>query len=924
MSFFSRWLKPKKQEVSQKERTVDLKSSSEGELLKLASSSENAGLREDAIKTLPYGKALLDLALGEHPVKVKQLARQQVGQYLEAEPSRIQQLRQEQSLTQSDLIDVASFSSAAIEQVISGINEEEVLVKVSLQGVSTSVRQAAARRIRVRDNLEILHSKSKGKDKSVFKIVKEKLDVFKEADAKQEALREKAVALCVSIENLKRIAPGDGFAQRLEQLESQWQALSEDAKLAVTERFQSAADACNQNLKQVQEEEQREKEQQAQKEHVKRSVSAACDQVRTVVIALYESSDADLEQSEATIKGLDEQVNAIKSFAKQDDFKAYFSIAESAKQLILELRQSGSLASLLAALKEAEPDQGRGISRKINSLLRYKKVLSGKLPTLLEEAVAAVDSWNAASKQKVEEEKKHIKDLNGLLRKANWAVEEGRVRQARGIFKELQEKREALPELPQGMVTRFEDLQEAISKLGDWHEFAVLPKKEALVEEMEALANSTLHPKELAEKIKTMQAEWKTLSKGGENKDSDLWERLQKAADIAFEPCRAYFDEQDKQREENAEKRQGLIVQMEDYYKAYPWENLVWKDVEQTMTVARDTWKAYWPVPRDKVKPLQKTFDQVMDNIYGKLKDARSANQEAKKKIIERAEQLNEAEDVPSAIEDAKKLQAEWKALGGVGGRGRAEDQKLWKAFRAACDLVFEKREQEYQARQSERDQELTKANAVIEKLDAVLSKSGDEFSAAKKNLDAIKQEFHAIGDLPKAEHAKVRDAFNKKLTAISDKTQQERSLAIKKSWESVYEIAGLLRDYEEAVLKGEGQSESQDAANAAMEENQNWPKGSQDILQARLKSIQGLKVDPAKSEETLRLICIRQEILRGEESPEQDKTLRMSYQVEQLQQGFGQQKDANTTPESLALEWLAVPGAPEHAYRELFERFSR
>jgi len=83
----------------------------------------------------------------------------------------------------------------------------------------------------------------------------------------------------------------------------------------------------------------------------------------------------------------------------------------------------------------------------------------------------------------------------------------------------------------------------------------VLPKKEALVEEMEALANSTLHPKELAEKIKTMQAEWKTLSKGGENKDSDLWERLQKAADIAFEPCRAYFDEQDKQREENAEKR---------------------------------------------------------------------------------------------------------------------------------------------------------------------------------------------------------------------------------------------------------------------------------------------------------------------------------------------------------------------------------
>ncbi|MFX9061669.1 hypothetical protein ABTN34_17815, partial [Acinetobacter baumannii] len=88
------------------------------------------------------------------------------------------------------------------------------------------------------------------------------------------------------------------------------------------------------------------------------------------------------------------------------------------------------------------------------------------------------------------------------------------------------------------------------NELKDWKNFTVAPKRVELMEEMESLVGSSLEPQALANRIRSLQEEWRTLSRGaGENLEAD-WQRFQAAAHQAYEPCRVYFEEQSRGREE--------------------------------------------------------------------------------------------------------------------------------------------------------------------------------------------------------------------------------------------------------------------------------------------------------------------------------------------------------------------------------------
>ena len=88
------------------------------------------------------------------------------------------------------------------------------------------------------------------------------------------------------------------------------------------------------------------------------------------------------------------------------------------------------------------------------------------------------------------------------------------------------------------------------------------PKRVELMEEMESLVGATLEPVALADRIKSLQEEWRTLSKGaGENVEAD-WQRFQEAAQKAYQPCREYFEAQSLVRQENLQRRAALLQRL--------------------------------------------------------------------------------------------------------------------------------------------------------------------------------------------------------------------------------------------------------------------------------------------------------------------------------------------------------------------------
>lgn len=935
MSLITRIIKPKPTGETLEERVASLPDLDEAELIAVATTSSEVKLQESAIHLLAYGQPLLDLALGDHSAKVNQAARQRIGELLENNKDLIGTLVKE-PISQTDLINLTVHSPTVNEKLFADITDENVLVDIAVNGKTSPVRQKAAEKISTRENLETVLSTAKEKDKSVVKIVKSKLEVFKAADAEFAKNQAYAAELCERAEQLLNREADEQFQRRLERIETSWQALNEEEKRESSDHYQTVIAACQNKLQArlaaeaaLLEQTQEQQQQQAQARQTLLSLTADLSQLAS---KLYELELIDAERENFFENTLLENNTAAENIKKQGlnvdaEYKAYIRSVESVTQLWQQLQTHGPLAQLVNSLKTEEvgrdPEHGETIKKAINNLLRYKSLVRDEVPDVVAEASAAIADWAKARDEKREKDKKRLKKINELIAKANRAISAGHVRQARGITRELNEKREKHGDLPQNVVTRLEELDQAMAKLGDWHEFAVLPKKQALVEKMEALVDSTMHPNDLAELIKSMQQEWKVLCKGGENPDQELWERLQTAADKAFEPCRKYFDELAAEREQNLAKRGELIEQVSLYLDAYDWDNAVWKDVEHTIRAAREAWQNCWPVPKKKMHSMQKQFDSILEKIHGKVKEAKQTSSEAKRKLVERAEQLAQQEDVTSAINEAKRLQAQWKTLDGTVGANRKEDQKLWKLFRGHCDAIFQKRDAEFAEVNAKRSEELAKAKALLQKLDDILKKTGAEFNEAKKAVKEIKAEYHTVGELPKSEQNKVRESFNKKLEQIDDKGRQERKTAIKASWNALFEVADSVRAYELAVLSGSAADEALADAKDLIEATQNWPTGGQAVIQQRLENASSLS--PAKiadSENALRILCIRAEIANNQESPAEDKALRMQYQVQQLQQAFGQKKAADT-PETLALEWIAVPGVADPLYSELLKRFN-
>jgi len=102
------------------------------------------------------------------------------------------------------------------------------------------------------------------------------------------------------------------------------------------------------------------------------------------------------------------------------------------------------------------------------------------------------------------------------------------------------------------------------------------------------------------------------------------------------------------------------------------------------------------------------------------------------------------------------------------------------------------------------------------------------------------------------------------------------------------------------------------------------WPKNGYQALEKKMA--RGSALDRSDDhQKALQLLCIRTEILVDQETPPEDKALRMQYQVSRLQQGFGQNSSPNgVSIQDLVIEWIAAGAVANDIYEPLLERFNR
>lgn len=711
-------------------------------------------------------------------------------------------------------------------QVAIQARDLQAVARLVVAGTSTKVRQAAAEAIEDLDVLrQLIRDVRGGNDKNVYKVLTSKRDALLEQARKLEHLHAEINGASGALERHSQRSYDALFSQRLDQFESRWTAVAEQADPELRGRVQQWIDRSRETIA----------------EHLRQMAAQAA----------REQAAADAAAEAKRLR--DEQAQA--------------SAAAAAAQARLAEEQNRALADQQQAEQQA------------------------------------------------------ARQIGELIRKARAALSDGSTSRAAGLRRTIEEKLAGAPPLPPNLTGQLQSLDQQLDALKDWKSFSVTPKRAELIEEMELLVEATLDPLALADRIKSLQDEWRTLSKGvGEGFEAD-WQRFQQAAQRAYLPCKEYFAAQALVREENLRRRDALLAKLTAFEADYDWEHADWRAVIKTLRETKDEWRGCVPVERQAGKQQQEAFAALTASLQGRLDAEYARNVKQKESLIERTRQLLASEDSRKAIDAAKQLQQQWQTVGPV---PREVDQRLWGEFRQHCDAVFQKRQQEFDAYTAGLENNKTQALALCERLDQIAVLEGAELLAQAGAMAELRSAFEALGEFPRAATRELHNRFDRGLDRCEKAFARQRARDIERGWDDLFVAANHVRAYRLAAAHGldtEPLDVLKNNAETCIGSIQRWPKGGLDAVKKALASERS--ADLAANEVALRMLCIRAEILTDVPTPAEDQPLRRQYQLQRLAQSMGQRLKADETQlDTLAIEWVGVGPVEDAAYEPLVQRF--
>ena len=922
-------MKPKTLE----QRLAELPTLSMEALTLIIEGDDPESLRIAAATHLVDSPVLTALAVANDSLKLQQAAKIRIASLIDDGSIVLDEFsrRDMDSLVQLSIVGFCEKPDILI-QVLSTHTDEAFLYQIAIEGVPARLRELAAAKIEDANQLKQLLKDTRGKDKLVYKIVKDKCDQLRDQGKQAEQIQSDIGDLCERLEAHSKRPFDKQFVGRATRMIAAWADLESASSEPLKSQSQLAIALCQQTIETHELELATVAATKATNEAAEASINGVVDQLHRLLSQLY-ASDGNAEEVAGIVLAHQHQVeqwNQAKAIvAVNNSAMKTFTLANEGMKLQMQLfNEQGSLQTQLTLLAsipaDAETDEKAQVAFKsLKARLQTANILpSNIVPTLVLDArkILAKNDQYWADKKKVDiDRERHI---NALISQANQALQKGLSRDAAGIRRTLERKLGALEKLPTAITAKVEQLDEALSKLLDWKNFAVEPKQQELIDQMQVLTESQDNPEALASKIRRLQDQWKSLSK--DSQDQQLWEVFHKLAEQAYQPCKVYYDQKSEIRRSNIEKRRTLVLQLNDYVTAQPWEgngaeSIDWKLAEKLIGTAIREWQSYAPTDRDANKPVQKKFDRLLDSLRSKLSAHQQQNAERKQQLIAQVDALLENSDKRAATEKVKQLQAQWQKVGVV---PRKQEQKLWRLFRASCDAVFAQRHQQSVEFKAELNTHKGVAEELIKEVLTLGALSGKALLDGRTRVTECKREFSAVGNLPKAAVASISQRFQSAVTAFDTAITNQIAQAKLQLWDNLFTASAMI---------GLAQTTSDESASDAlltkaqdfMASVEQWPKNGYQALEKKMA--RGSALDRTEDyQKALQLLCIRAEILADQETPPEDKALRMQYQVSRLQQGFGQNSSPNgVSIQDLVIEWIAAGAVANDIYEPLLERFN-
>lgn len=295
-----------------------------------------------------------------------------------------------------------------------------------------------------------------------------------------------------------------------------------------------------------------------------------------------------------------------------------------------------------------------------------------------------------------------------------------------------------------------------------------LDKKLKLIEQAEELTKDSDVNRAFKE-LQMLHKIWKEeIGPVSKEYREEIWEKFSTATRKIHDARQDYFKNIDKVFEENLEKKQEVISQIEAIANKPSNSHGGWQKQMKEVNTLRESFFEIGKVPKKDNEPTWKAFKKATrefnhnkNGFYKDQKKEQYDNLQKKLDLIQLAEENKDNEDVQATIDLMKRIQADWKKVGHV---PRKDSDKIWKRFKKACNHFFDRLHAEKNEILEEEKVNLEKKTALLEKTKNVkLEGTPDE------NLKAIKAIIKEWKDTGRVPHSKksIEQDFNKVLDGL-------------------------------------------------------------------------------------------------------------------------------------------------------------
>ena len=947
--FKPKWQSAKPQVRIQAIELLDAKASEDARIIELLARQDiDPSVRAAAVKRLPEQNKLLDLVTKEKEPQVRQAAIEQFSSLWSSHEQHPSDPALQKMLSQLDKDALTAILQHTQDLTIGAaaidiINDESVLETLVNQLPLAQLRQAAAQKLETESVLERVVKLSKGKDKGVWRICKDRLNALREAQQQEASIEQQIGDLCHNLETMARSSYDNLYVAKVEHLQKQWQRLQHHADNEAIQRFNRAFALCKGTMDDINNEQNRLVEETKQRRDAMQERIAACEHLED---ALKDVSQVGAKIDASDVPALHGLLNTQKNRwdeasslvpAAPDERKRFtrvYSLLERSLEAIRELnnREPAIVRAAGDILKLEDPTT--------NSLQTQRKKLQqafGDLkwpdelpwPECLKQYQLAKEHLERLGSKAKAMEEEAIANIKGLMEELANEINLGHLKPSIRLLKEIQPLIKHLPQKAASSYQRqLRELNAQVNELRDWQGFAATPKKEQLCHEMEALVGETEDPQALATKIQRLQEAWREVGEADRGRDKELWLRFKAAADKAYEPCKQYFDQLATVRKDNLARRKQVCEQLTLYLQQYDWENPNWTAVMEVYDTAKNEWRLYSPVERKAGKTVQDTFNGLLDQLRDKIQGEFNRNKLQREQLIAAVEALITAEgDLNSIINDAKQLQQQWRKTGVV---ARRDDAKLWKRFRAACDQVFERRDQQRAEQAKEREQNFVHGEHLCEQIEQLAESHFSDLRTAEQEFKTLQRRFDELRNVPKEQQNELQRRYREVCRQFENTFAEVEQKAQRQSFQEMWRRAALCDELEARLFVDE---EDSSAEPLEWDADSDLPEDVANALQQRFDQVQQMLAeqrlpdaeDVQLAGEQLRDLCIRLEIVAGVDSPAGDRERRMNLQVDRLSDGLSQRGDTQSKEDAmvqLQKQWCTTGPVDTHLRETLSPRF--